>query len=134
MVMAFMGVGLFFIGIVVMICYPINKKKNARCSAQTQGTLENIIERYNSEGSLKDMHVYSYQVDGVDYELRTVDHNLDVKEVGDTCTIWYNPKKPKDAQAFRGSDKYLKYLLLLGVGITLLGIILTFVGLATAFK
>ena len=80
------------------------------------------------------MHVYSYQVDGVDYELRTVDHNLDVKEVGDTCTIWYNPKKPKVAQAFRGSDKYLKYLLFLGVGITLLGIILTFAGLAMAFK
>ena len=31
------GFGLFLLGIIFMIVAPINKRKNRRCSAQTQG-------------------------------------------------------------------------------------------------
>lgn len=126
--MLIVGFMVFAIGIILIICYPINKRKNNRCSAQTQGVLEDIRRRYNSEGRTKDMHVYSYRVDGIVYELKTLDHSLQVSRVGDTCTIWYNPKKPQDAQAFRGSDKYLKSILFVGIGLVLLGILLTCIG------
>ena len=123
------GFAIFFIGAVLVICYPINKRKNARCTAQTQGVLKEIRARYNSSGSIKDMHVYSYQVNGIEYRLKTLDHSLQVSGIGDSCTIWYNPAKPKDAQAFRGSDKYLRIFLIIGIVFTLLGIVLFILGL-----
>jgi hypothetical protein len=122
------GVCLFFTGIIVIICYPINKKKNARCSMQTQGVLSDIRIRFDSEGMKKSKHVYTYSVDGVEYKLETVDHSLEVNDIGDSCTIWYNPKKPQDTQAFRGSDKYLKILLYAGLAAVLLGIVLIVAG------
>ena len=79
------------------------------------------------------MHVYSYQANGIEYQLKTLDHSLQVKEVGDNCTIWYNPARPEDAQAFRGSDKYLKILLIIGIMMVLLGILLTGVGFVQQF-
>lgn len=127
------GFVVFFIGFVLIICYPINKRKNARCTAQTQGVFVGVRGRYNSKGRLKDMHIYSYQVDGVEYHLKTLDHNLQVRKVGDHCTIWYNPAKPEDAQAFRGSDKYLKILLIIGIVMFLLGILLTWIGFVQQF-
>ena len=123
------GFALFFIGAMLVICYPINKRKNARCIAQTQGVLKEIRARYNSSGSIKDMHVYSYQVDGTEYRLKTLDHSQQVSKVGDSCTIWYNPQRPKDAQAFRGSDQYLRILLIIGIVLILLGIVLFLFGL-----
>lgn len=122
-----------FIGFIFIICYPINKRKNSHCTEQTQGTLEEIRARYNSDGPIKDMHVYSYFVDGTEYRLETLDHNLDVKEVGDKCTIWYNPAKPKEAQAFHGSDSYLKTLLIIGIVALLLGIVVMCIGFVQQF-
>lgn len=127
--MMIVGFVLFFVGFIFVIAYPINKRKNARCSAETQGMLYEIRKRYNSEGDLKDMHIYSYNVDGIEYRLETIDHSLQVHNIGDTCTIWYNPNKPKDAQAFRGSDNYLKTLLYAGIAMLLLGILLFFLSL-----
>ncbi len=127
------GVVALFIGVILIICYPINKKKNARCSMQAQGVLRGIVERHDSDGSLKDAHVYSYNVNGVEYQLQTTDHNLEVHQAGDTCTIWYNPANPQDAQAFRGSDKYLKILLIIGIVMTLLGFLFICVGFVQQF-
>jgi hypothetical protein len=123
----------FVVGLILIICYPINKSKNKRCSEQTEGILMNILHHSSDEGVPKSMHIYSYRVDGVEYQLRTLDHSPDAHQIGDHCTIWYNPRKPKDAQAFRGSDKYLKTILYVGLGLVLLGIVLTFVGFALAF-
>ena len=131
--MAFVGLILLFIGFIFMISYPINKKKNARCSEQTQGELIKIRKRYDSEGSLKSKHVYSYEVDGIEYQLETLDHSPEVNNVGDTCTIWYNPKKPKDAQAYRGSAKYLKSLLLVGIALFLVGILVLCLSFVRSF-
>ena len=127
--MALAGFVVLFIGVVIVICYPINKRKNARCTAQTKGTLWDIQRRYNSKGSLKSAHVYSYDVDGVEYRLRTLDYSPEASRVGDSCTIWYNPAKPQDAQAYRGSDRYLKTLLIIGIVLSLAGILLTCIGL-----
>lgn len=127
------GFVLFATGLMLIICYPINKKKNSRCTEQTQGMLTEIQARFNSKGSLKDMYVFSYQVDGVEYQLKTLDYDPQVSRVGDICTIWYNPEKPGDAQAFRGSDKYLKTILMVGIALVLLGIILIGVGFVQQF-
>lgn len=130
--MAMVGIVLLFVGFILVISYPINKKKNARCSMQTQGVLIGIRKRLNTDGVQKDAHIYSYQVDGVEYQLDTVDYKLG-ESVGDECTIWYNPAKPQDAQAFHGSDRYLKNLLIIGIVLLVLGIVLSFFGCAQAF-
>ena len=132
--MVIAAVVVLFVGFILIICYPINKRKNARCTEQTQGMLIDILRRRNSKGNLKSMHVYSYNVDGVAYQLRTLDYSPQAHRIGDECTIWYNPTKPKDAQAFRGSDKYLKILLLIGIGLFLLGILLLFLSLVLTYS
>ena len=131
--MLIIGFMVFVVGWILIICYPFNKRKNARCSAQTQGELVKILRRRSSDGPSKDAHIYAYQVDGVEYHLKTVEHSLEVKQVGDACPVWYNPAKPKDAQAFRPSDKYLKVILRVGLGLVLLGFVLTCVGFYLQF-
>ena len=122
------GIVVFFIGLVLIISYSYNKRKNARCIAQTQGVLSNVRARYNSEGSLKDAHVYTYHVNGIEYRLATTDHSPQAERIGDTCTIWYNPTKPKDAQAYRGTDSYLRKFLIIGLAMVPVGIVLFFIG------
>ena len=92
------GFAIFVLGVVFVIVAPINKKKNARCSTQAHGMLMDILKRENSDEPLPDIYVYSYSVDGIEYQLKSTVYNKQVNAVGDHCTIWYNPKKPKDAQ------------------------------------
>ena len=125
MVMAFMGVGLIFIGIVVMICYPINKKKNARCSAQIQGMLVDIRKRNHGY-----WYFYSYEVNGTVYAVKSPNCSPEANEIGDNCTIWYDPSKPEYAQPFRyESNKVYNIILIIGIAMVLLGIFLTMFGL-----
>ena len=113
--MAVAGFSLFLLGIIFIIVAPINKRKNQRCSAQTDGILIKRIEREDSDGSLPDMYVYSYYVDGIEYQHKSTVINKQVIKIGDHCTIWYNPKKPKQAQAFHyDSNKVYKIILLIG--------------------
>ena len=58
--MAVAGFSLFVVGIILMISYSVSKRKNSRCSAQTQGTLERITETENSSGSTGLSFTYSY--------------------------------------------------------------------------
>ena len=51
------GFGLFLLGIIFMIVAPINKRKNRRCSAQTQGTLIKIFETENSDTSTRHSYI-----------------------------------------------------------------------------
>ena len=127
--MAIAGIVALFVGFILVICYPINKKKNSRCTAQTQGFLSDVQARFNSNGSQKSMHVYTYQVNGIEYQLKTLDYSPEAERVGDACTIWYNPEKPEDAQAYRASDGYLKVLLYVGLALIPLGIVLIIIGL-----
>lgn len=129
--MAIAGFALFVMGIIFMIVAPINRRKNARCSAQTQGTLREVWERENSEGSAGHTYVYSYQVNGIEYQMKSVNRSPQANKVGDPCTIWYNPAKPKDAQPFHyDSGKVYTIILILGIVMLLLGIFLTLFGLA----
>lgn len=124
-IIAIAGFALFVIGVIFIIVSPINKKKNARCSMQTKGILMKILEREDSDGPLPSMCVYSYYVDGIEYQLKSTAYNPQVDKVGDHCTIWYNPAKPKDAQSFHyDSDKVYKIILIIGIVMVLLGIFL----------
>ncbi len=55
------GFSLVFIGLIFVISYPINRKKNSRCSAETNGTLSEIRKRFDHDSDLKSMHVYSFR-------------------------------------------------------------------------
>ena len=113
------------IGVILMICYPISKNKNKRCTMQTQGTLIKIFETDNSGGSVGHAHVYSYYVDGIEYQLNSTAYNPQADQVGDPCTIWYNPANPKEAQEFHyGSDRIYKIILIIGIAMLLSGFIL----------
>ena len=120
------GFASLILGFILIIVAPINRKKNARCSAQTQGMLSDIRKRYNSDGSLPDMYVYTYSVAGIEYQIKSTVRSVGANEVGDNCTIWYNPKKPNDAQPFHyESSKVYRILLLVGIALVLLGIVLS---------
>ena len=113
---AFVALFLFGLGLILVIVAPMGKRKNKRCSAETQGTLIDIRERYNSSGRLPSMHIYSYSVNGVDYQFKSTAVNPNVSKVGDTCTIWYNPKKPKDALEYKyKSNRLFNILLIIGI-------------------
>lgn len=128
--MGIIGFGLFILGVIFIICYKINKNKNKRCSAQTEGTLMEIFETTDSNGSTGHAYLYSYYVDGIEYKLKSTALNKQVNKEGDKCTIWYNPKKPKEAQEFHyESDKVYKIILLIGIVMVLLGIVLPIIGI-----
>ncbi len=129
------GFALFVMGIVFIIIAPINKRKNTRCSAETQGMLSDIQERYNSKGRLPCMYVYTYSVDGTEYQMKSTILSKQAKEIGDNCTIWYDPKKPKNAQPFHyGSTKVYTIILIIGIAMVVLGFCLIGAGLAQNSK
>lgn len=131
-----MGIGgialfLFGLGVILVIVAPIGKRKTKRCSAQAQGTLVEIRNRYNSGGSLPRMKIYSYRVDGIEYQLKSTAVNPNAANVGDTCPIWYNPKNPKDAVEYRySSNKLFNILLIIGIVSIVASLALPFISMA----
>ncbi len=123
------GFSLFVLGIIFVIVAPINKRSNSRRSAQTKGTLEKSFETENSHGSNGHRYIYSYSVDGIEYKLRSTVRSTEAAKVGDSCTIWYNPKKPKDAQPFHyESTKVYNILIVVGIVMVLVGLVLAVIG------
>ena len=125
------GFSLFVLGLVFVIVAPINKRKNARCSAQTEGVLRNVFAKRSSRGSAGNTYIYSYFVNGIEYQTKSTICSPQIRKVGDSCTIWYNPKKPEDAQPFHyESAKIYTIILIIGIVMVLLGIVLTAAGAA----
>ena len=125
------GFALFVLGIIFVIVAPINRKKNARCSAQAQGTLVYIRTHRRSNGTYGHTYYYTYNVDGTEYSLKSVNCSKEAEKEGDPCTIWYDPKKPERAQPFHyESDKIYKWILILGIVLIPVGLILIMVGAA----
>ena len=125
------GFALILLGLIFAIVAPINKRKNARCSMQTQGLLKEIRKRSRSDKTSSTAYIYSYVVDGIEYQIRSTIPSQEAGNVGDACTIWYNPNKPKEAQPFRyESAKIYNILLIAGIVMVLVGIVLFVVGVA----
>ena len=125
------GLMIFLLGIILIISYLISKGKNKRCSAVTQGTLIKIFETDNSQGTAAgSVHIYSYYVNGIEYQIRSSAINKEANQVGDRCTIWYNPAKPKEAQEFHyASNKIYTIILIIGIVMLPLGFILFVFGI-----
>ena len=127
-----LGLFLFLLGIILVIVAPIGKHKNNRCKEQTQGTLINIRERYNSKGRLASMKTYAYTVNGTQYLLNSTALNPNAASVGDQCPIWYNPKKPEDALEYRyKSNKLFNILLIVGILLILSPIVMGVISVGT---
>ena len=119
---------IFGIGLILIIAAPIGKSKNNRCTAETQGTLIKIIET-DSESGTGHAYIYSYYVNGIEYQIRSMAINANVRNVGDSCTIWYNPKNPKDAIEYRyESGKIFTVMLIIGIVLAVLGMPLSLYG------
>ncbi len=130
--MAIAGFALFVLGVILIVVSSINRKKNSRCSAQTQGTLMKVSE---GDGSNPNAYVYSYSVNGSEYQVRSTIQSKEANNIGDSCTIWYNPSKPKDAQPFHyESDKVYKIILIIGIVMLISGICLPFIGLTLQIR
>ena len=128
--MAFAGLALFILGLIFVIVAPINKRKNARCSAQTEGRLRDAWIRSHPDGAAGHSYVYSYSVNGVEYQIRSTIRTSQANGPEDTCTIWYNPNKPEEAQPFHyDSVKVYNIILILGIVLIPSGLILSLVGL-----
>lgn len=62
------------------------------------------------------MYYYTYYVDGVEYTIKSTIISKEARNIGDSCTIWYNPKKPKVAQPFHyESTKIYNIIIIIGV-------------------
>ncbi|MBO5999449.1 MAG: DUF3592 domain-containing protein [Lachnospiraceae bacterium] len=124
--MAILGFMLFVLGLIFVIVAPINKKKNSRCSAQVQGKLTGIRKREHGH-----TYIYSYSVDGTEYQVKSVNSSPEASKIGDSCTIWYDPAKPKTAQPFHyESGKVYRIILIIGIVMILLGILLLVIGVS----
>jgi hypothetical protein len=129
--MAVAGFALFVLGLIFVIVAPINKKKNTRCSQETQGVLTDIRKRYSSGRANGHTYFYSYRVDGIEYRIKSTVLSSDADGAGSGCTIWYNPRKPKQAQPFHyDSLKIYDILLIIGIVTVLAGFALMVIGLA----
>lgn len=130
--MALAGFAIFLLGLIFVIVAPINKRKNTRCTAQTQGTLGGIYRRGSTGTTKGHSYVYSYEVDGTEYQIKSTILGKGASNIGDTCTIWYDPKKPKKAQPFHyESVKIYNILIIVGIVMVLGGLILMIAGVAT---
>lgn len=124
------GFALFLLGLSFLIAGPISKKKNTRCSEQIQGTLTNIRQNHSSEHGSRNVYYYSYTVDGHEYQLRSTVRSKEANVPGDTCTLWYDPKKPKVAQPFHyASATPYRIILIIGIVMLLVGIVLVLISL-----
>lgn len=134
-VMLIAGFSLIVLGDILIISYFINKNKNKRCSEETQGRLVDIVEREDSDGPIPSMYVYSYRVNGAEYQLKSTAVNKQVDRVGDSCTIWYNPAKPKEAQEFHyESNKIYNFILISGIVMALSGMAILCIGLIVSTR
>ena len=133
--MLIVGIVVLFVGIVLLICGPIGKKKNDRCSAEAQGVLRKIYETSDSDGITGHGYIFSYYVGDVEYTLNSTTASKEADRVGDACTIWYNPEKPQEAQCFHYGDSDKTFVIIRRVGLAALplGLVLTFVGCAQQF-
>ncbi len=123
--MGLFGFMLFLFGIICVFVSSIGKKKNARCTAQTQGTLMEIYEGDGSEGGTEYTYTYSYSVNGNTYKLESKTRSKEVNNTGDNCTIWYNPSKPGEAQPFHyESGRIYKNFFIIGIVTIVLGVLL----------
>ena len=119
------GFSLFVLGLVFIIVSPINKKKNSRCSEQAEGKLIDIRRRNRGF-----WYFYSYEVNGTVYQVKSPNSSPQAKDVGDNCTLWYDPAKPENAQPFHyDSNKIYNILLIIGIVMVLVGIVLFFYGI-----
>jgi hypothetical protein len=93
--------------------------------------LNKVIKRSNSQGTAGHTYIYTYTVDGVEYKVKSTIRSSQANNIGDACTLWYNPAKPKDAQPFHyESNKTYNIIILIGVGLILLGFFLLVYGVA----
>ena len=122
---------LFGLGLILIISGAVSKRKNKRCSAQTQGRLIAIVDKANSRGTAPSVYIYSYYVNGTEYRIKSTAINKNVWGVGDICPIWYNPKKPKEAQEYH-YERNRTYTIILIVGIVMLAaaFVVPFIGLS----
>ncbi len=128
--MALAGFALFVLGLIFVIVAPINKRKNARCCAQTEGWLKNAWIRSHPDGAAGHSYVYTYSVNGIEYQIRSTIRSSQANDPDDTCTIWYNPNKPEEAQPFHyESVKVYNIILIIGIVLIPSGLILSLVGL-----
>ncbi len=129
--MGIAGFSLLVIGLLFMVGCANGRKKNARCSAQTESVLTKVFDTENAAGSTGRAYLYSYTVGGVAFQLRTGVRSPQTKDAGDSCSVWYNPAKPKDAQVFHyESEKQFRLFLIIGTVLILPGIVLICFGLA----
>lgn len=84
-----------------------------------------IRSQYNSGRKLTSMYIYSYFVNGIEYQLKSTAVNPQDSKVGDRCTVWYNPKNPRNALEYRyKSNKLFNILLIVGIALILLSLIM----------
>ncbi len=119
------GLVIAALGIVFIVMYNKQKKQNNRRTARVKAVCTNIEEKINGEeGNSITHYTLSYNVDGKDYTLSNLVGLPPKTEVGAEVTVRYNPQNPQDAGYDFGEAAKDKYLLYVGIGGLVLGILI----------
>lgn len=121
------GLVLILLGLLFVIYYVKAVGNAKKHTAQTIGTVikKGIVPK--SDPSMDNSYYYdlSYKVDGLDYELKHVITIHDTLEEGDKYTIYYDPNRPKDADANEAARQGNQTaVLILGLIVTVVGAVL----------
>ena len=119
---------LLTVGVIFIIVFSVLKKKRDRCSMKTTGQLIEI-QQTDIDSAGGSFYVYSFSVNGIEYQLKTPESNKLANEVGDEVDIWYNPVKPQEAQAIHYSTKVFTIFIIIGILLVLIPIILFCIGI-----
>ena len=121
--MIIVGFVIVCIGFFFMIFYRVHKNQNKRRTATVQGTCVNITVNTSEDTGDRTYYDFSYDVGENQYML----NNISVPgspQIGDQVTLRYNPNNPKDAGYDFASDGKEHYIFYVGIGLTVVGIIL----------
>ena len=126
--MAIVGLALLIVGIIFIVLYFKTNGENKRRTANVTGTCIKVEEKQTlSEDASSPgiMHyTFSYNVDGKEYTTKPIHSIPGDPQVGGQVTLRYDPKKPWDAGYDYKSDDKTRYILWIGIGLTILSIVL----------
>ena len=125
MLLITLGITFLIIAVYLLILYPVQSAQLKRRSAETEGHVTEIREKYVRRRGTTYFIDFEYTVDGNVQTLKNVRWPLKPDE---KVMIAYNPSKPGDAHVKEFRTANPKVFLIIGLILVVLSVILVVVG------
>ena len=118
------GVLFTYIGIIIRTSA---SRKNVRCTSRCTGRVTDHVEQEDSEGHISYHPVYSYTVNGNEYEFTSNYGGGEraIPPIGESIEIFYDPVMPKVAYSSfdrKSGTTLVRWFLAFGIPMTLIGL------------